>query len=103
MSPLLMFFLLCGLVATVLFVAGYAKGVRGALRTHADTGIETDTSGDLDAKWWMFGLAVLAASTVIFLVGVHPVFIYLGPLLAIITAAANGIAFFLDKPVVAAD
>ncbi|MBD3624019.1 MAG: hypothetical protein HUJ24_01300 [Rhodobacteraceae bacterium] len=103
MSPLLMFFLLCGVVATVLFVAGYAKGVRGALRTYDDAGIDTDTTGDLDAKWWMFGLAVLAASTVIFLVGVHPVFIYLGPLLAIVTAAANGVAFFLDKPAGSAD
>ncbi|MFK7880809.1 hypothetical protein [Roseobacter sp.] len=97
MSTLMIFFLLCGAAATALFIAGYARGVAGALRSNNDKAVDPDTSGDLDAKWWMFGAAVLAASTVIFLVGVSPVFIYLGPFLAMVTAAANGIAFFVDK------
>ncbi|MCJ7873537.1 hypothetical protein Q4577_03220 [Marinovum sp. 2_MG-2023] len=98
MSSLLIFFIVCGIVATVLFVAGYTRGVRGALKTFDDDTIDTETSGDLNAKWWMFGIAVVAASVVIALIGVAPVFIYLGPLLAIGSAAANGVAFFLDTP-----
>lgn len=97
MSTLMIFFLLVGIVATVLFIAGYARGVKGALQSNDGQAVNPDTSGDLNAKWWMFGGAVLAASTVIFLVGVSPVFIYLGPFLAMVTAAANGIAFFVDK------
>lgn len=98
MSSLLMFFILCGIIATILFIAGYARGVRSALHSFDDDTIDTDTTGDLNAKWWMFGAAVVAATTVIALVGTAPMFIYLGPLLAIGTAAANGIAFFLDSP-----
>lgn len=98
MSSLLIFFILCGVVATVLFVAGYARGVKGALRSFDNDTVDTDTDGDLNVKWWMFGAAVIAATVVIVLVGMAPVFIYLGPLLAIGSAAANGVAFFLDTP-----
>ena len=98
MSVTFYIFLALGAAATALFVAGYIRGVRNALLTYDDDQIETDTSGDIDVFWWKIGAGVLAASLVIFLVGVSPVFVYLGPLLAILTAAMNGLAFFVETP-----
>lgn len=97
MSAIMIFFLVVGAAATVMFIAGYVHGIRGALLSNDGKPVDPDTSGDLNAKWWMYGGAVLAASTVIFLVGVSAFFVYLGPFLAMMTAAANGMAFFVDK------
>src|SRR4029077_10600202 len=41
--------------------------------------------------------AVAASAVVIALVGVNPIFVYLGPLLAIVTNAMIGFAFFYDR------
>lgn len=40
---------------------------------------------------------MFSAGLIIALAGVHPLFIYAGPLLALVTAAGIGIAFFLDE------
>lgn len=98
MSTIMIFFLALGAVATLIFVAGYIRGVRAAIMTYDDDHIETDTSGDVDIYWWKIGVGVLAASLVIYLAGVAPAFIYLGPFLAIMTAAMNGVAFFIETP-----
>jgi hypothetical protein len=98
MSILMIVFLVLGAAATILFVAGYVRGVREAIATHADPELEVDDSGDVDAFWWQIAVAVVAGAVVIFLAGVNPAFIYLGPLLVIGTAAMNGLAFFVDKP-----
>lgn len=97
MSTIMIVFLILGAIATVIFVAGYIRGVRTAIMTYDDDRIETDTSGDIENYWWKIGFAVLAASTVIFMVGVSHEFVYVGPFLAIMTAALNGVAFFLEK------
>ncbi|WP_424934543.1 hypothetical protein [Amaricoccus macauensis] len=97
MTPLMLFFVACGIGATLLFVAGYLRGVRVALRSCNDDRIETDTSGDLTAYWWKIGIGVLAASALIFLAGTSPIFVYAAPFMAIMTAAANGLAFFVEK------
>lgn len=92
-------FLLFGIIATVLFFAGYVRGTRTAIATYNDPKIEVDDSGDVQAYWWQIAVAVLAAATIIGMVGVSPAFIYVGPALAIVTAAMNGIAFFIeDQP-----
>lgn len=102
MSTLEFIFVILGAAATLLFVAGYVRGARTALAVHDDHRIEVDDSHDIHSYWWPICLAVLGAALVIGLVGVAPVFIYAGPLLAIGTAAANGLAFFLeDKPTAA--
>lgn len=90
-------FLILAIVATVLFVAGYVRGTRSALATYAEDSVETDDRGDVEAYWWQIGLAVLASTVVIVLVGFSPIFIYLGPLLALFTAGMIGIAFMVDK------
>jgi len=88
--------LLC-LIATVIFASGYFKGVVGAVTDHraqADSPIPEEKDSN-------YGLAILAAvivaSAIIGLVGVVPEMIYAGPLLAIVTATMNGVAFFVDS------
>lgn len=91
--------------ATVLFVAGYARGVRQAIRDHrrpetgaalASPGSSTVDVGDTNYGW-LVALAVFSAAAVIGLIGVVPQMIYAGPLLAIGTAAVIGFAFFHDS------
>lgn len=97
MSTLDIVFLILGAVATLIFIAGYIRGARTALANHDDPKIEIDDTGDVETYWWPIVLAVLAAATLIGLVGVSPFFIYVAPLFAIGTAAVNGLAFFLEK------
>ena len=97
MSLLQAAFLILAILATILFVYGYVRGARAALATYADDTVETDDHGDVDAYWWQIGLAVLSSAVVIALAGISPVFIYLGPLLAIVTAGMVGVAFLVDR------
>ena len=50
MSILMTVFLVLGAAATILFVAGYVRGVREAIATHADPELEVDDieSGELE-------------------------------------------------------
>ena len=96
MSTIELFFLLLGMVATVVFFAGYYKGTMTAIKTHAEVDIETDDSLDIQNFWFLIALAVFTSALIIALVGVFPAFIYLGPALAMVTAIMNGIAFFIE-------
>jgi hypothetical protein len=96
MSPIETAFLLFGAAATILFVAGYIRGALIAIANHDAAEVEVDDSGDVHAYWWQIGAAVAASATIIGLSGIHPAFIYFGPALAIVTAAVNGLAFFLE-------
>jgi hypothetical protein len=96
MGTLFTAFLIFGILATLLFAAGYARGARIALRSYADDRIEVDDSGDIKHFWVSAAFAVVAATLVIALAGIVPAFIYVGPALCILTAAANGLAFFLE-------
>ncbi len=85
------------IAATAIFVTGYIKGVTGAVADHrsqADSPIPEEKDSN-------YGIAILAAvivaSAIIGLVGVVPEMIYAGPLLAIVTATMNGVAFFVDS------
>jgi hypothetical protein len=97
MSPIESAFLVAGAVATILFFAGFARGAITAIATHNAAEIEVDDRGDVQAYWWQIAFAVAAAAVTIGLAGVSPAFIYLGPALAIFTAATNGLAFFFEK------
>ena len=97
MGTLFTVFLIFGIIATLLFAAGYIRGTSIALGSYADERIEVDDSGDIDHFWISAAFAVVAATLVIGLAGIIPAFIYVGPALCIFTAAANGIAFFLEK------
>jgi ABC-type branched-subunit amino acid transport system permease subunit len=97
MSTLELVFYIIGAIATLLFVAGYIRGTKTALATYDDESIEVNDSGDIQHFWLPIGLAVIAAAAIIGLVGVVPAFVYVGPALAIFTAAMNGIAFFVEE------
>jgi len=97
MSTIEIVFLVFGALATVVFTVGYVRGARIAIATYDSDTVEVDDSGDVQNFWWQIAAAVATASIVIWLVGVIPEFIYVGPALAIFTATMNGVAFFLEK------
>ncbi len=97
MTPLLAVFLVLAGLATALFIAGYVRGTKVALASYDDDTVEVDDSGDIKTYWQPIAVAVFCAGLIIALAGVHPLFIYAGPLLALVTAAGIGAAFFLDE------
>ncbi|WP_114836255.1 hypothetical protein U0027_24280 (plasmid) [Agrobacterium tumefaciens] len=86
-----------GGIATLLFFFGLARGAVAAVRDADKTSDENETVED--GGYTLTAVAeVAASSTTIALVGINPVFIYLGPLLAIVSAAGIGIAFLVEDP-----
>lgn len=99
MSNLEIAFLVFGVIASLLFLAGYIRGARIALSTYDDPRIEVDDTGDVQSFWWQIAAAVALATVIIAMVGIIPEFVYVGPALAIVTAGMNGLAFFIeDRP-----
>ncbi|MCC8953577.1 hypothetical protein H8B02_08965 [Bradyrhizobium sp. Pear77] len=82
-----------GAVATLLFFIGLKQGAVAAIRD-ADKTSENETVEDGGYAWTAIA-AVIASSTIITLAGTSPIFIYLGPLLAIGSAAGIGTAFLV--------
>jgi len=94
MSTVTFIIILLGLAATAIFVAGFVRGLRQSISgrdAQSDTGTPEDSN-----HWPSVIFAVIASAVVIAAVGFIPAAVYLGPFLVILTAAANGIAFFLD-------
>jgi ABC-type enterobactin transport system permease subunit len=94
MSTVTLIIILLGLAATALFIAGFARGLRQSISGRdaaSDTGAPEDSN-----HWPSVIFAVIASAAVIAAVGFIPAAIYAGPFLVILTAAANGLAFFLD-------
>lgn len=93
-------FIVLGVLATIIFVAGYTRGVRLTLlnryiseqTTTDNAAIETEKPVGLAIL-----LAVIASGVMIALAGAHHLFLYLGPLLVIVTAIGNGYAFFYES------
>jgi hypothetical protein len=86
-----------GLIATAVFVVGFAKGVRDTIIDHRRGAPELDPTDD--QPYGASALfAVIASAAVIALAGFSPAFIYAGPLLAIVTAVGVGVAFLVDRP-----
>ncbi len=95
MSGLLIFFLIIGAAATVLYAAGYAIGIR---QSFADVEADAEIEDYKDSAYTVtIALAVLASAVIIGLVGVSPIFVYAGPLLAVITTFMVGFAFFYER------
>jgi len=88
--------IILGLAATVLFVAGFGRGLRNAIAEYRSHSFEPSDVPDFNYAG-VAAISVIASGVIIALAGVSPVFIYLGPLLAIVTAAGVGVAFFVEK------
>ena len=95
MSGIYIFFILIGIFATILFIAGYVIGIK---QSFADSASDDEVTEYEDSNYTIsIFLAVLASAGIIFLAGVNPIFIYVGPFLAIVTAAMVGYAFFFER------
>lgn len=95
MSGLLIFFLIIGALATILYAMGYSVGVKQAFD---DAQQEEEIEDYKDSAYTVtIAIAVLASAVIIGLVGVNPIFIYAGPLLAIVTTFMVGYAFFYER------
>lgn len=96
MSTISTFILIAGLAATALFVIGFLRGLNNAIRSRH----ETKSTEVVDERSHLLtaGFAVVASAAVIAAIGIWPEAIYIGPLLCLFTAAAVGVAFFLERP-----
>ena len=95
MSTISIVILVLGILATVLFAAGFVRGVQNALNGFRKGSEERFLVTD-NAHWFAVGLSVLGAAVVIAAVGFIPAFIYAGPLLVLVSAAGTGLAFFIE-------
>jgi hypothetical protein len=87
-----------GIVVTVFFLAGFWRGCKNAVAEYRAGSPESDEVPDY-RYGGIAALSVLASAVVIAGAGFSPAMIYAGPLLALLTAAGCGLAFFLeDKP-----
>jgi len=95
MSGLLIFFIIVGAIETVLYVAGYVIGIK---QSFADVEEDKEVTNYKDSAYTVtIALAVIASAVIIALVGVTPVFVYAGPLLAVVTTFMVGFAFFYER------
>jgi len=101
MSAIFIVIVAFGLFGAAVFISGIVA-VREAVRERRDGAPEGEWV-DKGRYGWSAFFAVFASAVIIALVGVNPLWIYAGPLLAIVTATGVGIAFFVgrDKSVAA--
>ncbi|WP_374311533.1 hypothetical protein [Dongia sp.] len=95
MSTVSLVILISGLAATLLFLAGFWRGVNRAIATRNEPGVTE--APDAASHLGTAVFAVIASAVVITLVGIVPGAIYVGPFLAIFTAAAVGVAFLIER------
>lgn len=89
---------IAGIVVTIFFLAGFWRGCMNAISEYRAGTPESD-----DVPDYRYGgiaaLSVIASAVIIAGVGFSPAMIYAGPLLALVTAAGCGLAFFMeDRP-----
>jgi hypothetical protein len=94
MSTIFIAIVILGLGGAAVFITGFITAVREAIRQHGDTTPEGEWV-DRGHYGWSALFAVFASALIIALVGFSPIFIYAGPLLAIVTATGVGVAFFV--------
>lgn len=84
-----------GIVVTVFFLAGFGRGLRNAIADYRDGAPESNEVPDY-RYGGLAALSVVASVVIIAGAGFSPVMIYAGPLLALVTAAGCGLAFFFE-------
>jgi hypothetical protein len=85
-----------GVVVTVFFLLGFGRGLKNAIAEYQAGARESDQVPDY-RYGWIAALSVLASAVVIAGAGISPAMIYAGPLLALVTAAGCGLAFFIEE------
>jgi hypothetical protein len=84
-----------GIVVTVFFLAGFWRGCKNAIVEYRAGSSESDEVPDY-RYGGIAALSVVASAVVIAGAGFSPAMIYAGPLLALVTAAGCGLAFFME-------
>lgn len=92
-----MLILILGLCAAALFLAGFVRGLRNAILEYRRGRPESSEVPEYNYAG-MAVISVIASAVIIGLAGFSPAFIYVGPLLALCTAAGIGTAFFVERP-----
>jgi hypothetical protein len=87
-----------GIVVTVFFLAGFGRGLRNAIAEYRRGTPEPREVPDY-GYGGIAALSVIASAVVIAGAGFSPAMIYAGPLLALVTAAGCGLAFFVEDKV----
>jgi hypothetical protein len=87
-----------GILVTAFFMLGFWRGLKNAIAEYQAGVPESDKVPDY-RYGWIAALSVLASAVVIAGVGFTPAMIYAGPLLALVTAAGCGLAFFIEEKV----
>jgi hypothetical protein len=96
MSTIFITILCLGSIGAAVFLTGFVKGVRDALRGRHLAESAADAVPAPEKHYGLSALfAVLASAVLIALVGVAPMWIYAGPILAILSATGVGIAFLI--------
>ncbi|SRR5690242_17689173 len=85
-----------GVVVTVFFMLGFWRGLKNAIAEYKAGVPESDKVPDY-RYGGIAALSVLASAVVIAGAGFTPAMIYAGPLLALVTAAGCGLAFFMEE------
>jgi hypothetical protein len=96
MSAIFIAIVAFGLFGAAVFISGFIVAVRETIREPRDATPEREWVDEGRYGWSAF-FAVFASAVVIALAGVSPLWIYAGPLLAIVTATGVGIAFFVGR------
>jgi hypothetical protein len=85
-----------GIIVTVFFLLGFGRGLKNAIAEYKAGVPESDKVPDY-RYGGIAALSVLASAIVIAGAGFTPAMIYAGPLLALVTAAGCGLAFFIEE------
>jgi hypothetical protein len=94
MSNVSLVIIIAGAAATLLFALGFLRGLRNAIAGRNQAAPESND--DEISRFPTALFAVVASAVVIAAIGFAPAAIYAGPFLVIVTAAAVGLAFFLE-------
>jgi hypothetical protein len=86
---------IAGIVVTLFFLVGFGLGLKNAIDEYRDGVPESDEVPDY-RYGGIAALSVIASAVVIAGAGFSPAMIYAGPLLALVTAAGCGLAFFVE-------
>ena len=92
MYPLI---IIVGIVVTVFFLAGFWRGLKNAIAEYRAGAPESDEVPDY-RYGGLAAFSVVASAVIIAGAGFSPAMIYAGPLLALVTAAGCGLAFFVE-------
>jgi hypothetical protein len=85
-----------GILVTLFFLAGFWRGLQNAI-----TEYRAGAAEPTDVPNYQYGglaaISVVASAVIIAGAGFSPAMIYAGPLLALVTAAGCGLAFFVEQ------